>query len=88
LKLVAINVDDELAPKLNNIGDVEKEMPGLLAATHEWFRIYKIPTGKPANKFAFNGEFKDRDFAHKVIEETNQFWKALIANPDPTPLNT
>lgn len=88
MKLVAINVDDELAPKLNNIGDVEKEMPGLLAATHEWFRIYKIPTGKPANKFAFNGEFKDRDFAHKVIEETNKFWKALIANPDPTPLNT
>jgi inorganic pyrophosphatase len=86
--LVGIDVNDELAPKLNNIGDVERELPGLLTATHEWFRVYKIPTGKPANQFAFNGEFKDREFAHKVIDETNAFWKALISKQDPTPLNT
>lgn len=57
---MAIDVNDELAPKLNDIGDVENEMPGVLAATHEWFRVYKMPTGKPANQFAFNGQFKDR----------------------------
>ena len=42
-------------------------MPGFLKATVEWFKIYKIPDGKPANQFAFNGEAKDRNFAHKVI---------------------
>ena len=29
-------------------------------ATHEWFKIYKMPTGKPANEFAFSGEAKDK----------------------------
>jgi hypothetical protein len=37
--------------------DVEKVMPGYLEATRDWFRIYKFPTGKPMNEFAFNGNF-------------------------------
>ncbi|KAK5975314.1 Inorganic pyrophosphatase, partial [Trichostrongylus colubriformis] len=82
-KLVAIDIEDSIAPQINNIGDVEKHFPGLLKATHEWFRIYKIPTGKPENKFAFNGEFKDRDYAHKVIIDTNEFWKSLIKEASP-----
>jgi len=79
-KLIAIAVNDPLADKLNDINDVEKYMPGFLAATREWFRIYKIPTGKPENQFAFGGEFKDKAFAHKVIQETHEFWKKLIAS--------
>ncbi|CAI2350060.1 unnamed protein product [Caenorhabditis sp. 36 PRJEB53466] len=86
-KLVAIDVNDENADKLNDINDVEKVFPGLLAASVEWFRIYKIPAGKPANEFAFNGEFKDREYAEKVIEETNTYWKALIKEVSPQ-LNT
>jgi inorganic pyrophosphatase len=42
-----------------DIEDVEKQMPGLLRATNEWFRIYKIPDGKPENVFAFSGEAKN-----------------------------
>merc|ERR1712071_186560 len=49
-----IDVNDPLAPELNNVDDIEKHMPGFLAATVEWFRIYKIPDGKPPNVFAFN----------------------------------
>lgn len=41
------------------IADIEKHCPGLLKATVHWFRIYKIPDGKPENQFAFNGEAKD-----------------------------
>lgn len=79
-KLIAIDVNDQLAPQLNDISDVDKYQPGLIKATHEWFKIYKIPDGKPANAFAFNGEAKDRPFAEKVIEETNHFWKELVAS--------
>ncbi|EYB89441.1 hypothetical protein Y032_0232g3059 [Ancylostoma ceylanicum] len=86
-KLIAIDVTDPLADKMENIGDVEKYFPGLLKATVEWFRIYKIPTGKPANQFGFNGEYKDRDYAHKVIDETNEYWKKLIKEASPK-LNT
>ena len=43
-----------------DIGDIEREMPGMLEATVNWFTIYKMPTGKPPNKFAFNKQAKNR----------------------------
>lgn len=86
-KLLAIDVNDPLAKELNDVGDIEKHMPGLLKATTEWFRIYKIPDGKPENQFAFNGEAKNKEFAEKVIAETHDFWKALIQRGDTSPLN-
>ena len=62
-KIIVIDVNDPLAPKLNDIEDVERHLPGLLRATNEWFRIYKIPDGKPENQFAFSGECKNRKYA-------------------------
>jgi len=29
-------------------------------ATKEWFRVYKMPAGKPPNNFAFDGAAKDK----------------------------
>jgi len=78
-KVIAIDVTDPLAEQLNDIDDVEKHMPGFMAATVEWFRIYKMPDGKPANEFAFNGEAKDRQYTLSVIEETHEHWKHLVA---------
>lgn len=37
-KILAIDVNDPLAPKLNDIEDVERHLPGLIRATNEWFR--------------------------------------------------
>lgn len=83
-KLLAIDVTDPLAEQINDIGDLETVMPGYLAATVEWFTIYKMPDGKPANKFAFNNEAKDKAFAQTVIEQCNDQWKALMAlDADP-----
>ncbi|KAJ1925623.1 Inorganic pyrophosphatase [Tieghemiomyces parasiticus] len=79
-KIIAIDVNDPLASKLHDIEDVERHMPGLLRATNEWFRIYKIPDGKPENSFAFNGEAKNQAFAHNVIKETHEAWKRLMAD--------
>jgi len=86
-KLITISVNDPLAERLNDIQDIEQYMPGFLDATREWFRIYKIPAGKPENQFGFNGEFKDRDFAIKIIEETHEFWKKLIEKGSDGELN-
>ncbi|KAI8377538.1 inorganic pyrophosphatase [Radiomyces spectabilis] len=77
-KVIAIDVNDPLAPKLNDIEDVEKHLPGLIRATNEWFRIYKIPDGKPENVFAFSGEAKNKKYATDVIWETHEAWKGLI----------
>jgi inorganic pyrophosphatase len=62
-----------------DIEDVEKHLPGLLRATNEWFRIYKIPDGKPENVFAFNGEAKNKHYALEVVNETHDAWKHLMA---------
>ncbi|KAF6207995.1 hypothetical protein GE061_016444 [Apolygus lucorum] len=77
-KVVTINKNDPLFDSLKDISDVEKHLPGLLKATVEWLRMYKIPDGKPENQFAFNSEFKDKAFATKIIQETNVHWKNLV----------
>jgi len=59
-------------------------LPGLLRATNEWFRIYKIPDGKPENQFAFSGECKNKKYATEVIRETHEAWLRLMDGQDPT----
>jgi inorganic pyrophosphatase len=78
-KIIVIDVNDPLAPKLNDIEDVEKHLPGLLRATNEWFRIYKILDGKLENPFAFSGECKNRKYALEVIRECSDAWERLVA---------
>ncbi|XP_018014692.2 inorganic pyrophosphatase isoform X2 [Hyalella azteca] len=78
-KVIAIDVNDPLAPQLSDIGDVELHMPGFMKATVEWFKIYKVPDGKPENQFAFNGEAKDREFAHQIILGTHVQWRDLVS---------
>jgi inorganic pyrophosphatase len=73
-KIIVIDVKDPDAANLNDIDDVEKLRPGFLAKVHEWFRDYKIPDGKPPNKFAFDGKFQNRAFALKIIKENHEFW--------------
>jgi len=77
-KILAIDVNDPLAPKLNDIEDVERHLPGLIRASNEWFRIYKIPDGKPENQFAFSGECKNRKYAMDVVKECAEAWERLI----------
>merc|ERR1711879_436037 len=81
---ICIDVEDPDADKLNDISDVEKVKPGFLDATREWFKIYKVPDGKPLNNFAFDGAYKDKAFAEKFIHETHGFWKAAIGGEKGT----
>ena len=43
-------------------------------AIREWFRTYKIPDGKPENKFGLKGKCMDAAYAMKVIDETHHAW--------------
>lgn len=80
-KIVTIDVNDPVAEKVNDIEDVETFFPGLLRATVEWFRIYKVPDGKPENQFAFSGDAKNAAFAKDILEVTHEFWSCLLQNP-------
>uniref|UniRef100_A0A673MRW1 inorganic diphosphatase n=1 Tax=Sinocyclocheilus rhinocerous TaxID=307959 RepID=A0A673MRW1_9TELE len=76
---VCVLSDDPEAEDFKDIEDVRRLKPGFLQATLDWFWMYKVPDGKPENQFAFNGEFKNRDFAIKTVKDTHSFWKALIS---------
>ncbi|CEJ57302.1 Putative Inorganic pyrophosphatase [Penicillium brasilianum] len=78
-KIIVIDINDPLASKLDDIEDVERHLPGLMRATNEWFRIYKIPDGKPENQFAFSGECKNKKYAEEVIKECSEAWEKLIS---------
>ncbi|KAH8694045.1 inorganic pyrophosphatase [Talaromyces proteolyticus] len=82
-KIIVIDINDPLAPKLNDIEDVERHLPGLLRATNEWFRIYKIPDGKPENQFAFSGECKNKKYALDVVRECADAWEKLVTGASP-----
>ncbi|CAI4050311.1 hypothetical protein SUVZ_13G3970 [Saccharomyces uvarum] len=78
-KIIVISVNDPLYPKLDNLENVEKHFPGILDATREWFRKYKVPMGKPLNKFAFREQYMDSDDAIKTIKECHNSWRKLIS---------
>ncbi|KAG8950467.1 Inorganic pyrophosphatase [Tulasnella sp. 424] len=81
-KVIVVDVTDPLASKLNDIEDVERHLPGLIRATNEWFRIYKIPDGKPENVFAFSGEAKNKKYATEIIHECHEAWRRLVGSQD------
>ena len=39
----------------SDVEDLEKQLPGYLKATVEWFRLYKVPDGKPENSVSVGG---------------------------------
>lgn len=80
-KLLAVDARDPLAHELRDVADVERLCPGLLKATVEWFRLYKVPDGKPVNQFAFDAEAKDADFAYRVIDEVSVTESFLDCDP-------
>jgi len=77
-KIIAIDVNDPVAAKLNDAADIEIHLPGKLKEVFEFLRDYKIPDGKPANQFAYNNELKDKSFALHIIQETHEEWHKLI----------
>lgn len=78
LPCVGINISDPWAPLLNDVSDVEERLPGTIHSIREWFRTYKIPDGKPENKFGLEGRCMNAAYAMGVIEETHHAWQLLV----------
>ncbi|AET38406.1 inorganic diphosphatase PPA2 Ecym_2698 [Eremothecium cymbalariae DBVPG len=79
-KVIVMSLDDPTSNVVNNLDDVERVFPQLLSSIKTWFRDYKIPTGKPANQFAFGGEYKDINETMKVIADCHESWKRLVSD--------
>lgn len=82
-KIVGICAEDRLAEDLNDMDDVFHFLPGAAESFREWMRLYKSPD---VNSFAFDGEFQSRDVAEKVIRDTHDAWKELVAARGPRPV--
>jgi inorganic pyrophosphatase len=79
-KVVAVARDDVDAGELHDIADVDRVHPGLLGRIHDWFRDYKIPDGKPANTFGFEGRpLARRETLELVIAETRRAYDGAYA---------
>ena len=44
--VVVVLHHDPLAARVNDIDDVEREVPGLIGVAREWLRLYKTADGK------------------------------------------
>lgn len=86
-KLLAIDTRDPMAGRINDIEDVEEYMPGLIKATVEWFKTYKVPDGNEPNTIGFDEEAQDSDFALQVVDDVHELWADLMArDSDPDDL--
>lgn len=76
-KFICMSMYDPIVQFIRDIDDVPRFLPGCLDAVREWLRVYKICQGGVENKFAFDGEFKDKTFAMKILEESHLMWENL-----------
>ena len=67
-KVIVMNSKEANEKGLETLEDLQKGYPGILETVINFFRVYKVPAGKPENVFAYNGEIKDRDFAIEVLK--------------------
>lgn len=77
-KVIVVNCEDALADEVFDIHDVFVKCPGLLEATREWFRDYKLPDGKPRNKFAMSGTYRNKKETIRTIQECHGAWRRLV----------
>lgn len=66
-KILAIDVRDPLADKIDGPADIDMWMPGLLDSMKYWFTVYKIPEGKGENGIGLRGMVKDPLYVHLLI---------------------
>ena len=55
-----------------------KDIPEVVDSIRTWFRDYKIPDGKPANKYAFNGSALLPAMTISTIEDTHCDWRSMV----------
>jgi len=70
-KVIVFNSKEADEKSIETLEDLERHSSGVVSAAKNFFTVYKIPSGKPANVFAYNGEVKDRNLATDVI----MYWK-------------
>ncbi|KAJ7750221.1 inorganic diphosphatase [Mycena metata] len=76
--LLVVDITDPLAGRLHNVDQLERECPGMITATKEWFRLYKLPDGKEQNTIELDGKVKGRDYAREIVRAAHEAWRNVV----------
>lgn len=76
--VIAIDMADANASRLKGIDDIEEYEPGLLRASIEWIRVYKIPDGDVDDPTTFSTELKSVTDANQVVCDSHTAWRTLV----------
>ena len=76
-KVIAINVCDPDAEKINTIADIRKYKKGALDSIKNWFENYKTVYGNRKNDFAFEGKYQNKTYTLKIINECHKLWETI-----------
>lgn len=78
-KVLVISAEDPMASEINNLDDLQRQLPGCVDAITHWLKMYKSHKGV-VNEFAFDSKPQPRDYALRVIEETHEAWRGLVSS--------
>eukprot|EP00928_Gymnodinium_smaydae_P006222 TRINITY_DN1217_c0_g1_i1.p1 TRINITY_DN1217_c0_g1~~TRINITY_DN1217_c0_g1_i1.p1 ORF type:complete len:825 (-),score=209.87 TRINITY_DN1217_c0_g1_i1:285-2759(-) len=78
-KILALAVDDDKAPAIQDLNDLDAHMPGVTQALTNWLQMYKTAEGKGENRFGFGGKPQGSLFATRIVMETHEAWQKLMA---------
>jgi len=83
-KILAIALDDDKSVNIQDLNDLDAHMPGVTFALTHWLQHYKTAEGKGQNKFGCGGKPQGAAFATRVVEETHESWRNLLATAKST----
>jgi len=79
-KVIVMDAAEAKAEGINTMEDLNAKRPGLADAVRRFFRVYKVPSGKGENRFAYGGAYKDNQLAMDVIKFLHTEWKEMTHN--------
>merc|ERR1712080_490246 len=77
---MGMNAEEAERRGIKDMTDLEETFPGMADTVRRFFTIYKVPSGKGENKFAYNGEFQSKTLADDVIGFLHQEWREMMMN--------
>ncbi|KAL2872487.1 inorganic pyrophosphatase [Aspergillus lucknowensis] len=86
-KVLGIDVNDPIAPLVDNFEDVEKYRPGLIKSYRDWFTYYKVARGDDLIPIV-GDSYVNATFATATVEQGHRYWLDLVrGNVDSNEIN-
>jgi inorganic pyrophosphatase len=86
-KILTIDINDPLAPFVNNFEDLEKYRPGMLDDFYAWFTYYKVARGSDVISITGNAYQNASFIVEEVLPQGHKWWQDLIAGKEESELD-